>query len=168
MKSRLGLGSSRSGWGWGRQGWGRGRGWGHRGYPLVCHGGNRLFHVEFLLRCPPRASFSSMAWLNLQIDLPILRYGKYCGVFYTGCPNEEPCDALDKCCMDHDNCIGKTGNQYLSQLCNGKLLECVESFRKSGAPSFEGNTCQVKDVVTVISNAMRAAVVTANFFVIKP
>jgi hypothetical protein len=36
---------------------------------------------------------------------PILRYGKYCGVMYTGCPGEKPCDAFDACCMVHDACV---------------------------------------------------------------
>ncbi|RLN16833.1 hypothetical protein C2845_PM02G01210 [Panicum miliaceum] len=36
---------------------------------------------------------------------PSLRYGKYCGILYSGCPGEAPCDALDACCMHHDNCV---------------------------------------------------------------
>lgn len=36
---------------------------------------------------------------------PFLRYGKYCGILYSGCPGEPPCDALDACCMHHDNCV---------------------------------------------------------------
>ncbi|XP_015082961.1 phospholipase A2-alpha-like [Solanum pennellii] len=36
---------------------------------------------------------------------PFLRYGKYCGIMYSGCPGEQPCDALDACCMKHDLCI---------------------------------------------------------------
>ncbi|XP_056692869.1 phospholipase A2-alpha isoform X2 [Spinacia oleracea] len=38
---------------------------------------------------------------------PFLRYGKYCGLLYSGCPNEQPCDGLDFCCMEHDNCISR-------------------------------------------------------------
>jgi hypothetical protein len=34
-----------------------------------------------------------------------MRYGKYCGILYSGCPGEKPCDALDSCCMIHDNCV---------------------------------------------------------------
>jgi hypothetical protein len=34
-----------------------------------------------------------------------MRYGKYCGILYSGCPGEKPCDALDACCMIHDNCV---------------------------------------------------------------
>lgn len=49
-------------------------------------------------------------WLycNLQciiVVAPLLRYGKYCGLLYGGCPGEKPCDELDACCMKHDACI---------------------------------------------------------------
>ena len=44
---------------------------------------------------------------------PLLRYGKYCGILYSGCPGEKPCDA---CCMVHDHCVD-THNSRLSQLC---------------------------------------------------
>ncbi|XP_028791860.1 phospholipase A2-alpha-like [Neltuma alba] len=37
---------------------------------------------------------------------PFLRYGKYCGLLYSGCPGERPCDGLDACCMKHDQCVG--------------------------------------------------------------
>jgi hypothetical protein len=36
---------------------------------------------------------------------PFLRYGKYCGILYSGCPGERPCDPLDACCMRHDYCV---------------------------------------------------------------
>lgn len=36
---------------------------------------------------------------------PFLRYGKYCGILYSGCPGEKPCDGLDACCMKHDACV---------------------------------------------------------------
>ncbi|PUZ45148.1 hypothetical protein GQ55_8G199100 [Panicum hallii var. hallii] len=39
---------------------------------------------------------------------PLMRYGKYCGVSYTGCPGEAPCDALDACCAVHDACVQAT------------------------------------------------------------
>lgn len=44
---------------------------------------------------------------------PFLRYGKYCGILYSGCPGERPCDPLDACCMHHDNCV-LVKNDYLS------------------------------------------------------
>lgn len=42
-----------------------------------------------------------------------MRYGKYCGVSYTGCPGEAPCDALDACCMLHDACVQATDSTCL-------------------------------------------------------
>ncbi|KAG9453113.1 hypothetical protein H6P81_006017 [Aristolochia fimbriata] len=37
-----------------------------------------------------------------------IRYGKYCGVGWTDCPGEKPCDDdLDACCKTHDECVEK-------------------------------------------------------------
>ncbi|XVE98032.1 hypothetical protein REPUB_Repub03eG0070300 [Reevesia pubescens] len=36
-----------------------------------------------------------------------IRYGKYCGVGWSGCPGEKPCDDLDACCKIHDECVEK-------------------------------------------------------------
>ncbi|XP_033510234.1 phospholipase A2-beta-like isoform X2 [Nicotiana tomentosiformis] len=36
-----------------------------------------------------------------------IRYGKYCGVGWSGCPGEKPCDDLDTCCKIHDECVEK-------------------------------------------------------------
>ncbi|GJW90005.1 phospholipase A2-alpha [Tanacetum coccineum] len=44
---------------------------------------------------------------------PLLRYGKYCGILYSGCPGEKPCDELDACCMKHDACISANNSEYL-------------------------------------------------------
>ncbi|XP_070671690.1 uncharacterized protein [Malus domestica] len=49
---------------------------------------------------------------------PFLKYGKYCGLLYSGCPGEQPCDGLDACCMKHDNCV-QSKNKQLG--CNGLL-----------------------------------------------
>ncbi|XVF88689.1 hypothetical protein PTKIN_Ptkin19aG0070400 [Pterospermum kingtungense] len=38
-----------------------------------------------------------------------IRYGKYCGVGWSGCPGEKPCDDLDACCKIHDECVEKKG-----------------------------------------------------------
>lgn len=42
-----------------------------------------------------------------------IRYGKYCGVGWTGCPGEKPCDDVDACCKIHDDCVGNTGSAFL-------------------------------------------------------
>ncbi|XP_031248819.1 phospholipase A2-alpha-like isoform X2 [Pistacia vera] len=71
---------------------------------------------------------------------PFLRYGKYCGLLYSGCPGEKPCDGLDACCMKHD--------------------ACVQS--KNRGQTFKGNTCQVDDVIEVISVVMKAALLAGR------
>ncbi|CAI9782592.1 unnamed protein product [Fraxinus pennsylvanica] len=36
-----------------------------------------------------------------------IKYRKYCGVGWTGCPGEKPCDDLDACCKIHDEGVEK-------------------------------------------------------------
>ncbi|KAL8209401.1 hypothetical protein R6Q57_006133 [Mikania cordata] len=94
---------------------------------------------------------------------PLLRYGKYCGILYSGCPGEKPCDELDACCMKHDACISANNNNYLNETCNQGLLGCVERFKKAGSKTFKGNTCDVDDVTTTISAVMDAAILAGRY-----
>ncbi|XP_062214836.1 phospholipase A2 homolog 3-like isoform X2 [Phragmites australis] len=91
---------------------------------------------------------------------PFLRYGKYCGILYSGCPGEPPCDALDACCMHHDNCV-QAKNDYLSTQCNEDLLECLGKLRESTS-TFEGNKCMIDEVIDVISLVIEAAVIAGR------
>ncbi|KAL6637698.1 hypothetical protein ACP70R_025270 [Stipagrostis hirtigluma subsp. patula] len=91
---------------------------------------------------------------------PFLRYGKYCGILYSGCPGEPPCDALDACCMHHDNCV-QAKNDYLSTECNEGLLDCLARLRE-GTSTFEGNKCMIDEVIDVISLVIEAAVVAGR------
>nr|GLL20276.1 phospholipase A2-alpha-like [Ipomoea trifida] len=93
---------------------------------------------------------------------PFLRYGKYCGILYSGCPGEKPCDALDACCMQHDDCIGQNGNNYLNEECNKNLLGCATRVKKSKAPTFKGNTCSVDEVADVIIDVAKAAIIAGK------
>ncbi|KAH7297217.1 hypothetical protein KP509_26G059500 [Ceratopteris richardii] len=86
-----------------------------------------------------------------------MRYGKYCGLGYTGCPGEAPCDGLDACCLAHDVCIGSSWENLLNKKCNWELLHCVRAYRKSRANQFPGNTCDIRDVEFNIETAMRIA-----------
>ncbi|KAJ3675619.1 hypothetical protein LUZ60_004661 [Juncus effusus] len=91
---------------------------------------------------------------------PLLKYGKYCGVSYTGCPGEIPCDDVDACCMFHDSCVTTSDNDYLSTVCNENLLSCLGMVKNSGMKNtFKGNTCSAEDVSDVISSVVDAAVV---------
>ncbi|EMS53789.1 Phospholipase A2-like protein 3 [Triticum urartu] len=91
---------------------------------------------------------------------PFLRYGKYCGILYSGCPGERPCDPLDACCMHHDNCV-LVKNDYLSTECNEGLLECLAELR-AGTGTFEGNKCMIDEVIDVITVVIEAAVVAGR------
>lgn len=91
---------------------------------------------------------------------PFLRYGKYCGILYSGCPGEAPCDALDACCMHHDNCV-QAKMDYLSTTCNEALLDCLANLRE-GTATFEGNKCMIDQVIDVISLVIEAAVVAGR------
>ncbi|KAH7655853.1 Phospholipase A(2) protein [Dioscorea alata] len=93
---------------------------------------------------------------------PFLRYGKYCGVLYTGCPGEEPCDGLDECCKVHDACIQDNQNDYLNKECNENLLNCISEFRDSGAKTFQGNKCKPEEVVDEISLIIQVALLAGR------
>ncbi|XP_028770244.1 phospholipase A2-alpha [Neltuma alba] len=93
---------------------------------------------------------------------PLLRYGKYCGLLYSGCPGEAPCDGLDACCMKHDQCVQAKNNDYLSQQCSQTFINCMESFRNNGGATFKGNKCDVDDVIRVIKLVMEAALVAGR------
>ncbi|XP_023881601.1 phospholipase A2-alpha [Quercus suber] len=94
---------------------------------------------------------------------PFLRYGKYCGLLYSGCPGERPCDGLDTCCMKHDDCVGNTTSGYLSQECSQNMINCMADVKKSGSPSFAGNQCDVNETIEVITVVMQAALAAGGF-----
>ncbi|KAM0827947.1 hypothetical protein ACQ4PT_067865 [Festuca glaucescens] len=94
------------------------------------------------------------------VTAPFLRYGKYCGILYSGCPGERPCDPLDACCMRHDYCV-QAKNDYLSTQCNESLLECLAELREGGG-TFEGNKCMIDEVIDVITVVIEAAVVAGR------
>jgi len=110
------------------------------------------------------------AYCTGTIEAPLMRYGKYCGVSYTGCPGEAPCDALDACCMLHDACVNATDNDYLNMWCNQSLLDCVAAVRTAAVMvaagggeevvfrTFEGNRCNATDVADEITSIIEAAV----------
>ncbi|XP_044959304.1 probable phospholipase A2 homolog 2 [Hordeum vulgare subsp. vulgare] len=109
------------------------------------------------------------------IEAPLMRYGKYCGVSYTGCPGEPPCDALDACCMLHDACIQAT-DDYLNMWCNQSLLDCVAAVRTAAGgdveaavlTTFDGNRCNATDVADEITSILEAAVYAGSILRTAP
>nr|ACG30263.1 phospholipase A2 [Zea mays] len=92
---------------------------------------------------------------------PLLRYGKYCGILYSGCPGEKPCDALDACCMVHDHCVDTHNNDYLNTRCNENLLSCLDGVSPAG-PTFPGNECDVGQTASVIRGVIESAVLAGK------
>ncbi|CAH8364290.1 unnamed protein product [Eruca vesicaria subsp. sativa] len=62
-----------------------------------------------------------------------IRYGKYCGIGYSGCRGEPPCDSLDACCMTHDNCVDLKGMTYVK--CHKQFKRCVNKVSRSAKQS---------------------------------
>ncbi|KAJ8480039.1 hypothetical protein OPV22_023766 [Ensete ventricosum] len=92
---------------------------------------------------------------------PLLKYGKYCGIMYSGCPGEKACDALDACCMVHDACV-QSKHDYLSQECNENFLHCIAGVRASRKGTFKGNKCMVEEVVEVMTLVIEAALLAGR------
>ncbi|WOK94799.1 hypothetical protein Cni_G03504 [Canna indica] len=77
-----------------------------------------------------------------------IRYGKFCGVGWTGCPGEKPCDELDACCKIHDECVEKKG--MMSVRCHEKFKTCMKKVKKSGKIGFSKECSYEKAMPTMI------------------
>ncbi|OMO67323.1 Phospholipase A2, partial [Corchorus capsularis] len=73
-----------------------------------------------------------------------IRYGKYCGVGWSGCPGEKPCDDLDACCKIHDECVEKKG--LINVKCHEKFKSCIKKVQKSGKVGFSRD-CPIETAV---------------------
>ncbi|KAL2610836.1 hypothetical protein R1flu_022528 [Riccia fluitans] len=98
-----------------------------------------------------------------------LRYGKYCGVGYSGCKGAAPCDGLDACCQQHDDCVGTESDDLeedgtTNTTCSDWLLKCVQEWNHStGAhDQFQGSSCSRQDVVNSIAVVTQQA--TGRYF----
>lgn len=63
----------------------------------------------------------------------LLPYGRYCGLWYTGCPGALPCDNVDACCLAHDACVGENG--YTDCECTVAVTKCLVCAISNGASS---------------------------------
>ncbi|CAL1414199.1 unnamed protein product [Linum trigynum] len=89
-----------------------------------------------------------------------IRYGKYCGVGWTGCPGEKPCDEVDACCKVHDDCVGKKGMTNVK--CHQKFKTCVKKVQKSGKLGFS-KECPYEKVVPTMVQGMDMAIMLSQF-----
>ncbi|KAJ1692507.1 hypothetical protein LUZ63_009205 [Rhynchospora breviuscula] len=90
-----------------------------------------------------------------------IRYGKYCGVGWSGCPGEKPCDDLDACCMGHDKCVGSKG--ITSVWCHKQLKRCIYRVKYSGKIGFS-NDCPSDVAMRPMIRGMNMAILLSRLF----
>ncbi|AES77093.1 probable phospholipase A2 homolog 1 [Medicago truncatula] len=88
-----------------------------------------------------------------------IKYGKYCGVGYSGCPGEKPCDDIDACCMAHDDCVGKFGMTHVK--CHKKFKKCLIRAQKAGKVGFS-KECPVSTTVPTMIRGMDLAIMLSD------
>ncbi|KAG2712944.1 hypothetical protein I3843_04G142000 [Carya illinoinensis] len=88
-----------------------------------------------------------------------IRYGKYCGVGWTGCPGEKPCDDVDACCKIHDECVGKHGLNNVK--CHEKFKSCIKKVQKSGKVGFS-RECPYETAVATMVQGMDLAILMSQ------
>ncbi|XP_073156625.1 probable phospholipase A2 homolog 1 [Henckelia pumila] len=89
-----------------------------------------------------------------------IRYGKYCGVGWTGCPGEKPCDDLDACCKIHDECVERKGMTNIK--CHEKFKRCIKKVHKNGNAGFS-KTCPYDTAVPTMVQGMDMAILFSQF-----
>ncbi|KAL3829963.1 hypothetical protein ACJIZ3_018765 [Penstemon smallii] len=89
-----------------------------------------------------------------------IRYGKFCGVGYTGCLGEKPCDHVDACCKIHDECVGKHGVTSIN--CHESFKRCLGHVQKSGKVGFSTN-CTYDIAVPTMIRGMDMAILVSGF-----
>lgn len=93
-----------------------------------------------------------------------IRYGKYCGVGWTGCPGELPCDDVDACCKIHDECVDKKGLTNIK--CHEKFKRCIKKAQKSGKVGFSKD-CPYDTAVPTMIQGMDMAIMLSQFSDLK-
>ncbi|MED6218994.1 hypothetical protein PIB30_031681, partial [Stylosanthes scabra] len=88
-----------------------------------------------------------------------IRYGKYCGVGYSGCAGEKPCDDLDACCEAHDDCVDKYGMICVD--CHQKLKKCLADVSNSGKEGFS-KECPVSVAAPTMIKGMDVAILMSQ------
>ncbi|XP_057787669.1 probable phospholipase A2 homolog 1 [Salvia miltiorrhiza] len=88
-----------------------------------------------------------------------IRYGKYCGVGWTGCPGEKPCDDVDACCQIHDDCVGING--MINIRCHEEFKKCIKNVHKSGKEGFS-KVCPYDTAIPTMVQGMDIAILLSQ------
>lgn len=102
--------------------------------------------------------------IALNCDNVGIKYGKYCGVGYSGCPGEKPCDDVDACCKIHDDCVGKYGLANVK--CHEKFKKCIKKVQKTGKAGFSKD-CPYEVVVPTMVQGMDMAIMMSQLTTTK-
>ncbi|XP_065859459.1 probable phospholipase A2 homolog 1 [Euphorbia lathyris] len=89
-----------------------------------------------------------------------IKYGKYCGVGWSGCPGEKPCDDLDACCKIHDECVEKKGLTNIK--CHEKFKNCIRKVKKTGKVGFS-EICPYEIAMPTMIQGMDMAIMFSQF-----
>ncbi|KAJ8751091.1 hypothetical protein K2173_016272 [Erythroxylum novogranatense] len=116
-----------------------------------------LFPLSFLVESQVKCSRICIAENCNSVGI---RYGKYCGVGWSGCPGEKPCDDLDACCKIHDECVEKKGMTNIK--CHEKFKTCIKKVQKSGKDGFSQD-CPYDTAVPTMIQGMDLAILLSQF-----
>ncbi|CAJ1951588.1 unnamed protein product [Sphenostylis stenocarpa] len=108
--------------------------------------------------CSAQADCSTKCIVE-QCDTIAIKYGKYCGVGYFGCPGEQPCDDLDACCMAHDDCVDRFGMTNVK--CHETLQDCLTRELNSGKVGFS-KECPYSTAATTMIRGMDLAILLSQ------
>ncbi|CAL0324258.1 unnamed protein product [Lupinus luteus] len=114
-----------------------------------------LFSLLLAVHCFNEDVTCSRTCIAEQCDNVGIRYGKYCGKGYWGCPGEGPCDDLDACCMGHDDCVDRFGMTHVK--CHVRLRNCLTRVVRSGKVGFS-KECPVSRAAPTMINGMDLAI----------
>ncbi|XP_048549190.1 probable phospholipase A2 homolog 1, partial [Triticum urartu] len=87
------------------------------------------------------------------------RWGKLCGVGWSGCEGEDPCDDLDACCRDHDKCVEIKG--LMSIKCHEKFKNCMRRVKKTGKVGFS-KKCPYELAMATMTQGMDMAIMLSQ------
>ncbi|KAG1361115.1 hypothetical protein COCNU_09G005780 [Cocos nucifera] len=85
-----------------------------------------------------------------------IRYGKFCGVRWIGCPGKKPCDELDACCKAHDDGVEQKG--LMSVKCYEKFKNYIRKVKKSGKDGFSKESCPYETPMLTMIQGMDIAI----------
>ncbi|XP_047336637.1 probable phospholipase A2 homolog 1 [Impatiens glandulifera] len=125
-----------------------------------------LFYIVFLLSliadiadCTTDVQKCSRKCVAQNCNTVGIRYGKYCGVGWTGCPGEAPCDEVDACCQIHDDCVGEKGLDSVK--CHKSFKRCINKVQKTGKAGFSKD-CSYDVVIPTMRQGMDLAIMLSD------